>query len=602
MARQPASGGFGRIAGLFTIAFLAGVVVLALLGHFGLPEAVLGTVLGGASLVTFAVIGIAAGTIQTSDFYLADRALPAVVNGVATAAAMMSGAVVLGLAGGYFADGSSAAVFVIGLALGFLVLAAGIAPYFRKSGAFGAADFLGVRYGGRLVRLVAVVAVVAALLPALAATISTAASLAATLLDVSPQLALAIVVGVTVASTALGGMRAITLTAIVQYIVLALAFLAPVAIVSSREFGLPLPYLTYGLALKDAALLVLASGRDLAAAVPSRLLPFSTSGGLAALGTIVSLAAGVATLPHLLLRSATVTGADQARRAAGWSLFFVLAIVLAAPAYAAFARLVILREVADVSLDGLPDWIFTFGQLGLARICGVDAVSVDAILAACPGDTLPASQLAIGGDAIVLAAPAIFDLPYAFSALISAGALAATLAAANAMVFAIGSAVGHDLYGGVIDKRATAGRLLIVTRLAIVLAVAAAVWLGYRHGDDAFRLALSAISLSAGGLFPAVILAVWWKRANAPGAIAGVVIGTLVTAVIIVGHVFPDATPAVSFGFTDLTAAIAGMIAGFIATVGVSLATPAPTVERQAIVDAIRRPGGEPFVQESESL
>jgi cation/acetate symporter len=384
--------------------------------------------------------------------------------------------------------------------------------------------------------------------------------------------------------------------------VLALAFLAPVAIVSSREFGLPLPHLTYGLALKDAALLVLASGRDLAAALPSRLLPFSTSGGLAALGTIVSVTAGVATLPHLLLRSATVTGPDRARRATGWSLFFVLAIVLAAPAYAAFARLVILREVVDVSLDGLPDWIFTFGKLGLARICGVDAVSVNALLAACVSDTLPANQLAISGDAIVLAAPAIFDLPYAFSALISAGALAATLAAANAMVFAIGSAVGHDLYGGVIDKRATAGRLLIVTRLAIVLAVAAAAWLGYRHGDDAFRLALSAISLSAGGLFPAVILAVWWKRANAPGAIAGVVIGTLVTAVIIVGYVFPDATPAVSFGFTDLTAAIAGMIAGFIATVGVSLATPAPTVERQAIVDAIRRPGGEPFVQESESL
>lgn len=601
MARQPASGGFGRIAGLFTIAFVAVVVVLALLGHFGLPEPVLGTVLGGASLVTFAAIGIASGTIQTSDFYLADRALPAAVNGVATAAAMMSGAVVLGLAGSYFADASSAAVFVIGLALGFLVLAAGIAPYFRKSGAFGVADFLGVRFGGRLVRLVAVVVVVAALLPALAAAISTAATLAATLLDVSPHIALAIVVGVTIASTALGGMRAITLTAIVQYIVLALAFLAPVAVVSSREFGLPLPYLTFGLALKDAALLVLASGRDLASALPSRLLPFSATSGLAALATIISLAAGVATLPHLLLRSATVTGPDRARRAAGWSLFFVLIVVLAAPAYAAFARLVILREVADVSLDGLPDWIFTFGQLGLVKICGVDAVSVNALLAACQSDTLPANQLAISGDAVVLAAPAIFDLPFAFSALMAAGALAATLAAANAMVFAIGSAVGHDLYGGVIDKRATAGRLLIVTRLAVVLAVSAAVWLAYRHGDDAFALALSTISLSAGGLFPAVILAVWWRRANALGAVAGVAVGSVVTAFAIAGYVFRTA-PLEGPGFTDLTAAVAGMLAGFIATVGVSLATPPPSEERQAIVDAIRRPGGEPFVQESESL
>src|SRR5260221_2018849 len=104
MARQQGSGGFGRIVGLFTVAFLAGVVVLALLGHFGLPETVLGTVLGGATLLTFAAIGIAAGTIQTSDFFLADRALPTTVNGAATAAAMMSAGVYLRLAVSVYAD------------------------------------------------------------------------------------------------------------------------------------------------------------------------------------------------------------------------------------------------------------------------------------------------------------------------------------------------------------------------------------------------------------------------------------------------------------------------------------------------------------------
>jgi hypothetical protein len=36
--------------------------------------------------------------------------------------------------------------------------------------------------------------------------------------------------------------------------------------------------------------------------------------------------------------------------------------------------------------------------------------------------------------------------------------------------------------------------------------------------------------------------------------------------------------------------------------IAASLATPAPSEEQQALVDAIRRPGGTPFVQESESL
>jgi len=604
MARR--AGGYGRLATLFAVAFLVLVAVLALLDYFGLPQAVLGTILGGAALVAFTAIGINASTMQTSEFYLAARSVPAPANGMASAAAVMAGAIFLGLAGGYFTDTGSAAAVTIGWSLGFLILAVCIAPYFRKSAAFGVGDFLGVRYGGGAVRIAAGAVVVAALVAALAAAIATASLVAAGLLDVSAGVALAVVAAVILTSTVLGGVRAITRTAIAEYIVLAFAILVPVAIVSMREFSWAVPQITFGLALKDAALLVLASGKDLAVSPPGRFWPMGAPGPFAFFATIVTLATGVAAMPHLLLRSATVRTPNHARRSVGWSLLFVLVVALTAPAYAAFARLVILREVVDSGIGNLPDWIFTFGKLGLIKICGADAISADVAFAACStgaafSGNLPAGELAISGDAIVLAGPAIFDLPAVGTALIAVGALAATLAAAKAMAFAIASAIGHDLYGGALDTRASAGRQLIVTRLLVIAAVVLAAWLAAASADDVFALAPMAISLSASGLFPALILAVWWKRANAPGAVAGIIAGSVVTAALIADHRYPGFLPFGRLGFDELTAGIVGMPIGFLAAVATSLVTEPPSEERQVIVDAIRRPGGTPFVQESES-
>ncbi|MCR4281454.1 MAG: VC_2705 family sodium/solute symporter [Bauldia sp.] len=611
MARTRPAGTHRRIATLFTGAFLVLVVVLALLGNFGLPEALLGAILGGAMLVTFAAIGLNAGTMETSEFHLAGRSVSAAANGMASAAAVMGGAIYLGLAGVTFADAWTGAAFTVGWSLGLAILAVLIAPYFRKSAAFGVADFLGIRYDSRLVRSVAAAAVAAALTAALAAALATASFAAASLFGVAPGTALLVVAVVVACSTVLGGMRAITLSAIVQYIVLAVAFLAPVAIVSAREFSVPLPQLTFGFALEQAALAAGAGGGTLVAALPGRFLPFEAGGPAALFASILCLAAGVAALPHLVVRTATVPRVDDARRSAGWTLLFLLVVALTVPAYAAFAKLTIVRDLVGTGLEMLPDWVFDFGALGQVQICGTDATSAMAAIEAChagPNFTgnLAASDLAIGGDVLVLAAPAIFDLPFVGSALIAAGALAATIATANAIAFALASAIGHDLYGGVIDIRASAGRRLIVTRVFLLLAIAGGAWLAANRAEDAFALALTAISLSAGGLFPAMVLGVWWKRANAGGAVAGIVVGTLVTAAIAVEHRFPGTLPLgalnpARLGLNELTAAIVGMPLGFLAVVAVGLLSAGPSEEREALVDAIRRPGGTPFVQESES-
>jgi Na+(H+)/acetate symporter ActP len=80
------------------------------------------------------------------------------------------------------------------------------------------------------------------------------------------------------------------------------------------------------------------------------------------------------------------------------------------------------------------------------------------------------------------------------------------------------------------------------------------------------------------------------------------VAGGLLTATLIADHRFPGFLPFGRLGFDDLTAAIIGMPVGFLAAVAATLATDPPSEEQQVFIDAIRRPGGTPLVQETESL
>ncbi len=605
IARNDAAGTVRRVATLFAVAFVAIVIVLALLAQLGLSDTALAVTLAGATLAAFVVIGINARTMQTSEFYVAGRSVPPVGNGMAGAAAFMSGAVFLGLAGAFFADARVAVALTIGWSFGFLMLAVLFAPYFRKSGAFGVADFLAIRYGSGWVRLIAAAIVAVSLIAALAAALAIAAEIGTTVFSVSPAGAVTTAALVVLACTLFGGMRAVTMAGIVQYIVAALALLVPAAIVSANVYSLPVPQLTFGNAAAQATALG-TTGGHLAHSLGSRFLPFAPAGGFGFFAAIVSLATGVAALPHLLIRSATVRDVEAARSSAGWSLVFVLVIALTAPAYAAFADLAILRQLVGSAVSALPDWIFAFGRLGLVQICGADAVSPAAASAACGGPgPIFAPQLAVGGDAIVLAWPDIVGLPFISRVLIAVGALAATLAAAGAIAFAVGSSLGHDVYARLLAPKASGGRQLAVTRLLLIAVVALGAWLATSRADDVFALALTAISLSAGGLFPALFAAIWWRRSNAPGVIAGMASGFAATAVVVAACRYPGLLPAFvpanAWGLSELSAAIVGLPVGFLVIAAVSVVTAAPSAERLAVLDAIRRPGGRPFVQEGES-
>ncbi|MGO4838565.1 cation acetate symporter, partial [Rhizobiaceae sp. 2RAB30] len=142
---------------LYGTGFVAMVLLLAMLSAIGIPDRVIAPLLIGFTLVAFAVIGLANRTMLAGDYFIAGHNVPAVYNGMATAAGWISAGGFLGLAGSFYLLGQDGLALLLGWAGGFVLAGVLLAPYLRRSDALTVPDFLAARYGSGSVRLVGVV-------------------------------------------------------------------------------------------------------------------------------------------------------------------------------------------------------------------------------------------------------------------------------------------------------------------------------------------------------------------------------------------------------------------------------------------------------------
>lgn len=541
----------GRRFGVFAIAFVLFTAVVTMLSQLGLTDSAVANIFALVVLSIFIVIGFAARTMQLPEFQVAARAIPPTMNGMATAAAFIASGGFLGLAGAFFGGGGTVLAVIAGWSLGFLALSVLIAPYFRRTSAVSIADFLAIRFANPWVRLAAVVITLASSIAFLVAEISAAGQVAASFLDISVNTGVGFAVVAIIAGSLLGGMRAVTMTAIAQYIVLVIAFLAPLVVLSVQNYGIPVPHLTYGYALEA----IKEPGLTAISVSPNSFLALQSLDGFNMVVLALCLAAGIASMPSILMRCATSDGIGAARASAGWALIFILIIVAAAPAYAAFTELSLLADPAVT-----------------------------------PFDT----------SNVVLALPLIAGLSPAITSLVAVGALAAILAAATALLFAMAHTIGHDFFSGIIDRNGPPSRQLIVTRFFLIAVACLAGWCATMSIDNIFSLAATSLSLAASGLFPAMFLGIWWKRATAWGTFAGMVLGFAAAASYILMVLYGGLTPwqplgSVGTGLPPMAAAFFGIPVGILANILISQISEEPEPEQNDIVEALRRPTPTPL-------
>ena len=137
---------------------------------------------------------------------------------------------------------------------------------------------------------------------------------------------------------------------------------------------------------------------------------------------------------------------------------------------------------------------------------------------------LQINEFFMRGDIVVLATPEIAGLPYVISGLVAAGGMAAAMSTADGLLLAIANALSHDLYYKMIDPKAddAAPADRRARAAASSSARRARSWRACKLTGILGAVAW-AFCFAMSGLFFPLVLGVWWKRANRPGAIAGMV-------------------------------------------------------------------------------
>lgn len=236
----------------YLVGLLLFLSALAMAERWGLPKAWVAGILFTAILLLYAAIGVFNRTSNAAEYYVAGRRIPAVYNGMATAADWMSAASFISLAGGLYLQGFSGKsaqagglAYVLGWTGGFCLVAILVAPYLRRMQLYTVPDYFVARFGGRWPRTIAALATVLCSFTYLVAQIFGVGLIVSRLTGLQFDIGIFVGLGGVLVCSFLGGMRAVTWTQVTQYVLIILAFLIPVSWLAYKQVGNPLAPLSY---------------------------------------------------------------------------------------------------------------------------------------------------------------------------------------------------------------------------------------------------------------------------------------------------------------------------------------------------------------------
>lgn len=455
------------------------------------------------------VVGLGLLTARRSsagvdEFFLGGRRLGRMVVALSAVVSGRSAWLLLAFAGLAYARGLSALWATVGYiaveAVLFLGFAVRIRRFSERYDVLTVPDFLAVRFGDRgPLRGVAALVILFFLVLYVGAQFLSGGKTLAPSFGIEPSTAVGVTAAIVLVYTVLGGFLAVSLTDLVQAFVM-LGALVVLPVVAILEAG-GIGALFDGLAALDPA------------------LPDPTAIGFGAAVGFVGVGLGSPGQPHILARYMAIGDPAQLRFAAflgtGWN------ILMAAGAL-------------------------------FVGLCGRVRYPLREML---PGGDTEVVYLVLAGDALP---PVLFGV-------VVASVFAAIMSTADSQILVCASSVVRDVMQGLLGRGRSLSdaQLVRVSRWVVAGVVIAALVLGHLAEKSIFWLVLLAWGGLGAALGPVTILALYWRRATAAGALAGVVTGTLVT-------VLWDASGRT---FYEL---VPGFFAAVVACVAVSLATRPP--------------------------
>lgn len=439
-------------------------------------------------VITMAIVTKAARAPQkqATDFYTGGASFSGTQNGLAIAGDYLSAASFLGIVGAIALTGYDGFLYSIGFFVAWLIALLLVTEPLRNTGKFTMADVLSFRLKQKPVRVAAAFSTLFVSLFYLIAQMAGAGSLVAVLLDIHSKTGQAIVVAVVgiamIAYVLIGGMKGTTIVQMIKAVLLCSGVVIMTIIILVMVKG------DFSALLERA---VNSHGGNTAILEPGMKYGKTEIAKLDFVALGLSLALGVAGLPHVLMRFYTVPTAKEARKSVTWAIvliggFYLLTLILG---------------------------------YGAAALVGPERIK------AAPGGANAAAPLL----ALELAGPI-------FMALISAVAFATVLAVVAGLAITASASVAHDVYNNVLrNGEATQAEQVRVSRFTVVAIGVAAIVLGIAAmGQNVAFLVSLAFCIAASANVPTILFSLYWKKFNTTGAVASLWVGLLSALILII--------------------------------------------------------------------
>ncbi len=438
------------------------------------------TIITIAMLASFIIVGMLQKVTSTDGYWAAGRSIGPVENGAAVAANWMSAASYLGVAGTFSVLGFFAFAYIIGWSTGYFILLVFMASQIRKYGKYTAPDFIGDRYYSDGARAIAAVTSVFVAITYAIAQYSGIGLMFGYVAGMHYDLAVIVGTVAVIVYILISGMLGATRNMVVQYVILIIAFCAPLFILA-YEFGFPLwfiPHLGYGPGVQTVMHEV---SMDFVA-------PFAQRGAYHFYALMVTCILGTNGLPHVLIRFYTVRDEKISRWSAVWGVFFILLLYLGTPAYSTIA----IQQY--------------FGITGQFPLAGEWA------------------------DATVVLASQFSDMvPGILVGLSAAGGMAAAFATTAGLFMAGSAGISNDIYTRIFKPEATQSEQVLVARIATVAMGIIVTFFAFDPPAMIADIVGMAFAIAANVIFPVFFMGIWWEKTTKQAAIASMVFGLLFT-------------------------------------------------------------------------
>lgn len=461
------------------------------------------------------------------DYFLGGRAMGPWVTAMSAQASDMSAWLLMGLPGSIFAFGLGQAWIGIGLALGTAANWIFVAKRLRKfskaaNDSITMPQYLTNRFASKSSALKIICAIV--FLVSFTIYVASAFSAGATVFtqlfpDLAKSTAMIIFAAIILVYTFLGGYKAVCWTDFFQGMLMLVALLAvPIILAISGN--------------KDAALLAqTVTGPDgteygfisnMFTASPIEIIS-GLAWGLGYFG-----------MPHILVRFMAIEKPSMVKKSATVAIIWVVITLLSAMLLAYFGRMFIWNG----------------------------------------GESFATALLSAGEQELIFVKLTRYMFPAFIAGMLLAAIIAASMSTADSQLLVASSSFTSDIYKPIIRKQAGDKELLWVGRIVVIIVSVVAYFIasGGEGAAQIMSLVSNAWALFGAAFGPVIILSLFWKRFTYSGAIAGIVVGSIV-----------DIVWLVYLASTGIYEIIPGFIASLVAAVVVTLIDKAPSAEVQAI-------------------